>query len=145
MGRLYITPEKMRAVLAPRGISPKDTWPNNTTEKVWWKGECEHEWKTTYNHLQTGSRCPHCQYDLNRPNGIYHLIHPDFSYQYVGISYKPIHRLKQHKEDTGLRGELARVLSKPYEYTVAEIHETLTHAGDSLPMLKSGLKVIRLD
>jgi hypothetical protein len=120
-----LTPEKMAAVLTPRGLSPRDAWPSNVREKVWWTCSEGHEWVTLYNNLKQGTGCPHCSRDQRQPNGIYHLAHGDFDYQYVGISYKPKHRLKQHQEDGGPRGELARTLKVPHEFTVEEIYNTL--------------------
>jgi hypothetical protein len=127
-GKAPVTPEKMSAVLTPRGIKPKDSWPTKSYEKVWWVCPEGHEWATVYSDLQQGKGCPHCARDRLQPNGIYHLSHPDHPHQYIGISFKPSLRLKQHQEDTGPRGELARELKSPYEYTVEEVYTLLATA-----------------
>ncbi len=40
--------------LTPQNITPQSNW------KVWWRGECGHEWQASVNHRFNGQGCPFC-------------------------------------------------------------------------------------
>jgi predicted nucleic acid-binding Zn-ribbon protein len=96
---------------------------------------CGHHWSPVLNDVFQGSGCPACARDQWLKTGIYHLHHPEFSYQYIGISWRPSLRLLEHQEDEGDKGELARVIDTPEELTFGEVYDLLDAAWeeDRLP------------
>jgi hypothetical protein len=91
---------------------------------------CAHAWEVVPYSLKAGTGCPNCARDPWLKQGIYHLNHPEFPYQYVGISRKPKVRLEQHKQDDGVRGDLAREIRHLDELSTEEVYDILDSAWE---------------
>lgn len=132
-----LTKREVEDELSQRGISIVGKYSGSTKKPVALECiTCGHTWCNAVKYiLYKGAGCPSCARDPWLKQGIYHLHHPQFKYQYVGISWKPEVRLTEHQQDEGLRGGLARMLDSPYEFTFQEVFDIMDVArgGGRLP------------
>jgi predicted Zn-ribbon and HTH transcriptional regulator len=131
-----VTQEEVLRRLEGRGIRLYGEYVGGVMKKQPLECEtCGHHWSTRLDSVFKGSGCPACARDQWLKTGIYHLHHPEFSYQYIGISWRPSLRLLEHQEDEGDKGELARSIDTPEELTFGEVYDLLDAAweDDRLP------------
>lgn len=135
-GQLPLNLEKVDEILSERGLQRNGDYIGSTHKRTPLRcNACRHEWYAKITNIRSRSGCPSCARDPWFKQGIYHLHHPHFEYQYVGISWNPEVRLTEHQQDDGRRGELARALDTPYEFTFQEVFDVMDVAWeeDRLP------------
>lgn len=68
----------------------------HSNKKVWWLGECDHEWETTISNRTKGKNCPYCAKRLVDPTTSFAGIYPELTKFWSETNTKPAVEASMH-------------------------------------------------